>query len=382
MYNWIVEAIRKHYRIEQDFIPLHAPVFLGRDKELVTETIESTFVSSVGKFVDEFELQLAQKTGSKYAICTVNGTAALHICLLLADVNKQDEVITQPFSFIATANAIHYTGASPIFIDIDKETLSLSPEKLEEFLAQNTYQKEGFCFNNKTNKRIKACVPMHTFGIPAKIESIQLICNKYNITLVEDAAESLGSYVNGKHTGNFGKVSAISFNGNKVITAGGGGAIITNDQNLAKRAKHITTTAKIPHKWAYEHDEVGYNYRMPNINAALALAQLEQLNSILENKQKTANFYQNLFSNSPIELAVSPENTTWNNWLNTIMFENKEQRDLFLDESNSAGIGSRPAWDLLSNAIMYKQFQRGDLTNAEHLADRVVNIPSSYNPYI
>ena len=277
MFEQIVKYIKSIYK--EDFVPLHIPRFNGNEKKYLMECIDTAFVSSVGKFVDDFEIETAKFTGAKYAVACVNGTEALHIALLISGVNPNDEVLTQPLTFIATANAISYCNAAPTFIDVDKETLGMSPNKLNEFLESNTELKnDGFCYNLKSDKRIFACVPMHTFGHPCKIEEIINICNKYNIIVVEDSAESIGSYFNGKHTGLFGELGVLSYNGNKILTTGGGGMIITNNEVYAKRAKHITTTAKIPHPYEYVHDETGYNYRMPNLNAALGLAQLEQLN--------------------------------------------------------------------------------------------------------
>ena len=284
MNNEIISFIKSLYG-HADFIPLHEPRFFGNEKKYLNECIDSTFVSSVGKFVDMFEQKIAEFTGAKYAVTTTNGTAALHISLLLSGVEHGDEVITQPLTFIATCNAISYCNADPVFIDVDLDTLGLSPTALKEFLKNNCEISGQKCINKKSGKTIKACVPMHTFGHPCKIDEIKTICDEWHIALVEDAAESLGSYYGGRHTGTFGLVGAISFNGNKIITSGGGGCIITNDEVIAKKAKHITTTAKIPHKWEYVHDLVGYNYRLPNLNAALLTAQLEQLDGFLNSKR-------------------------------------------------------------------------------------------------
>ncbi|HHD79685.1 MAG TPA: LegC family aminotransferase, partial [Epsilonproteobacteria bacterium] len=287
MFQDTVDFIQKTFKTKE-FIPLHEPRFLGNEKKYLNECIDSTFVSSVGKYVDRFEEIIAEYTGAKYAIATSNGTSALHISLLLSGIEAGDEVITQPLTFIATCNAIDYCNAKPIFLDVDKDTMGLSPKALEVFLQANTTQKDGECINNTTGKVIRACVPMHTFGHACKIDEIAQICVAHNIALVEDAAESLGSYYKGKHTGTFGQMAAISFNGNKIITSGGGGCIITDDEALAKKAKHITTTAKVPHKWEYTHDMIAYNYRMPNLNAALLVAQLENLDMFLENKRELA----------------------------------------------------------------------------------------------
>ena len=332
----IINFIRDLYHQPKDFIPLHAPVFKGNEKQYLIDCIDSTFVSSVGKFVDEFELKIAEFTGVRKAIVCVNGTNALHLALLLAGVNKNDEVLTQPLTFIATVNAISYSGAKPVFIDVDKSTMGLSPDVLSSWLKKNTIIKDQKTYNRKTGKRIAACVPMHTFGHPCKIDEIIKICASYNIEVIEDAAESLGSYYNDKHTGTFGKIGILSFNGNKIITTGGGGMLLFNDENLAARAKHLSTQAKVPHMWEFIHDEIGYNYRMPNINAALGLAQLEVLDSFIENKRKTAKAYAQFFESkfSNIRFFKEPEKSKSNYWLNTIIFEDKSMRDMFLEYSN------------------------------------------------
>jgi perosamine synthetase len=375
-YTPVVNFIRSIYHTDS-FIPLHEPRFLGNEKKYLNECIDSTFVSSVGKFVDEFENKIADYTGVKYAIATSNGTSALHIALLLANVQSDDEVITQPLTFVATCNAISYCNAKPIFIDVDKDTMGLSPLALKEFLDKNTLIKNQQCVNNKTGKVIKACVPMHTFGHPCRIDDIRDICDQYHIKVIEDAAESLGSFYKGKHTGTFGQMGVISFNGNKIITAGGGGCILTNNKDLAKKAKHITTTAKEPHKWEYTHDMVGYNYRMPNLNAALIVAQLEQLDGFLKSKRSLAKNYKKFFQNGDINFVIDPENAKSNYWLNSIILKSKDQRDLFLDETNSQGIMTRPIWALMNKLPMFEKSQCGDLTNVEWLEERVVNIPSS-----
>ncbi len=336
-----------------------------------------TFVSSVGKFLDEFEEKIAKYTGARYAVATSNGTSALHIALLLANVTRNDEVITQPLTFVATCNAISYCGANPVFIDVDKETMGLSPLSLQAYLEKNAYIKNQQCINNKTGKVIKACVPMHTFGQPCRIDEIKEICEKYHISLIEDAAESLGSFYKNKHTGTFGQMGIISFNGNKIITAGGGGCIITDDETLVKKAKHLTTTAKVPHKWKFAHDAIGFNYRMPNLNAALLVAQLEQLDGFLENKRLLANKYKEFFKKSDIVFVTELENSKSNYWLNTIILKDRQQRDLLLDEANSKGVMVRPIWVLVSKLSIFKNAQNGDLTNSEWLEQRVVNIPSS-----
>jgi len=376
MYNNLVEFIQEIYNT-QEFLPLHEPRFVGNEKKYLNDCIDSTFVSSVGKYVDMFEEQFAQRVGSKYAIATVNGTAALHIALILADVKRDDEVITQPLTFIATCNAISYIGAKPIFVDVDLDTMGLSPEFLLEFLEANCEIIDNQCVNKTTNKIIKACVPMHTFGHPCKIDKIKEICDTWHINLVEDAAESLGSSYKEKHTGTFGKLGAFSFNGNKIITAGGGGVIVTDDEKLAKRAKHLTTTAKIPHKWEYAHDEIGYNYRMPNLNAALLVAQMEQLETFLQNKRELANKYETFFSNiDDITFIKEPKNSQSNYWLQAVIVKDLENRDEFLKYTNSNGIMTRPIWKLMNELEMFKDCQCGSLENAKYLEQRVVNISS------
>lgn len=376
-FNNIINFIKSQFP-NKEFIPLHEPRFNGNEKKYLNECIDSTFVSSVGKFVDEFELKLAEYTGAKYAIACVNGTNGLHMALLVADVKPNDEVLTQALSFIATANAISYSGANPVFIDVDKDTLGMSPIALTNFLEQYTELKsDGFTYNRQTGKKITACVPMHTFGFPCRIDEIAAICKKWNITLIEDAAESIGSYYKNQHTGTFGKVGVFSFNGNKTITCGGGGALITNDEALAKQLKHLTTQAKVPHRWEFVHDHIGYNYRMPNINAALALAQLEQLDKFIENKRHLANQYAEFFNQTDIKFVKEPKSTKANYWLNCIVLENKQQRDEFLNETNSNGVMTRPVWELMINLPMFKNYQSDNLTNSKFFADRLVNIPSS-----
>ena len=376
MHKDIIKFIQETYKIK-DFIPLHEPKFIGNEKKYLNECIDSTFVSSVGKFVDKFEDSIAFYTGAKYAIATSNGTSALHISLLLSDVDQNSEVITQPLTFVATCNAISYCGAQPIFIDVDKDTMGLSPSALKSFLENNTTVKNQQCINNKTGKVVRACVPMHTFGHPCRIDEIKEICDKYYIFLIEDAAESVGSIYKGKHTGTFGQVGIMSFNGNKIITSGGGGCIVTNDKALVKKAKHLTTTAKVTHKWNFNHDMIGYNYRMPNLNAALLVAQLENLDSFISSKRKLSSMYEAFFSGIDCNFVKEPMDSKSNYWLNSIILKNKQQRDKFLDETNSNGVMTRPIWTLMNKLPMFEHAQCGDLKNSEWLEDRVVNIPSS-----
>lgn len=372
----IVDFIKKTFKTN-DFIPLHEPKFIGNEKKYLNDCIDSTFVSSVGKYVDQFEERFAEYVGSKYAIAAMNGTAALHIALILADVEYGDEVITQPLTFVATCNAICYCGAKPIFVDVDLDTMGMSPESLRNFLETYCEVKDGKCINKTTNRIIKACVPMHTFGHPCKIDEIVEICDEWHIVVVEDAAESLGSYYKGKHTGTFGKIGTFSFNGNKIITSGGGGVLVTDDEELAKKAKHLTTTAKVPHAYEYVHNEVGYNYRLPNINAALLVAQLEQLDKFLKSKRDLATNYKYFFTNEDMNFIEEPKNSKSNYWLQAVLLNGKVQRDEFLAFTNKNGVMTRPIWRLMNELEMFKNCQKTDLKNAKYLEERVVNIPSS-----
>jgi perosamine synthetase len=377
MYKNIVDFIQETYGTKE-FLPLHEPRFIGNEKKYINEAIDSTFVSSVGKYVIEFEEMMAKFVGSKYAIATSNGTSALHIGLKLVGVDENAEVITQPLTFIATANAIAYCNAQPIFVDVDKDTLGLSAEKLETFLEASTFMNEkNECINKTTNKVIKACVPMHTFGHACKIDEIVAICDKYNIAVVEDSAESLGSYYKGQHTGTFGKVGIFSFNGNKIITTGGGGMIVTDDEALAKRAKHITTTAKVPHPYEYIHDEVGYNYRLTNLAAAMGVGQMESLEFFIGKQRELASEYKEFFKDADIEFIEEPKDSTSNYWLNAVILKDKKTRDEFLKYTNDNGVMTRSIWRLMNKLEMFKDAQCGDLSNAEWLEDRVVNISSS-----
>jgi aminotransferase in exopolysaccharide biosynthesis len=374
----IIAFIRKTFKEEKEFIPLHAPTFAGNEKKYLAETIDSTFVSSVGAFVNKFEEDFAKYTGAKYAIACVNGTSALHIALVLNDVKQDDEVLSQALTFIATANAISYIGAAPVFIDVDKDTLGMSPKALQLFLEKNAEKKsDGFTYNKTSGRRIKACVPMHTFGFPLRVDEVALICDEWNITLIEDAAESLGSYYKNKHTGRFGSMATFSFNGNKTITCGGGGALITDNESLAKRAKHLTTQAKIPHAWKFTHDEIGFNYRMPNLNAALICAQMEQLEGFLENKRELANIYETYFKHTNIQFVCEITDAKANYWLNAILLKDKQEQESFLKDTNEKGVMTRPSWDLMNTLVMFKNCQHDGLQNSIWLADRLINIPSS-----
>lgn len=360
------------------FVPLHAPLFIGNEKKYLNECIDTTFVSSVGAFVDRFEKGIAAYTGAKKAVVCVSGTNALHMAMMLVGVQRDDEVLTQALTFIATCNAISYIGAHPVFIDVDKDTMGLSPKAIKGWLAKNTEIKNDECYNKSTGRRVKACVPMHTFGHPVRIEEIANICNEYHIELVEDAAESIGSLYKGKHTGTFGKIGAISFNGNKTITTGGGGMLLFQNEELGAYAKHITTQAKIPHRWEFRHDHIGYNYRMPNINAALGCAQLENLNRYVESKRETAKQYAEFFKDIPdITFFTEPENCRSNYWLNVVILKDKVAQQDFLEYTNDHGVMTRPIWELMNRLPMFDKCETDGLKNTEWFADRVVNIPSS-----
>ncbi|OOG68942.1 LegC family aminotransferase [Algoriphagus sp. A40] len=362
----------------KDFIPLHAPVFSGNERKYVMDTLDSTFVSSVGAYVDKSEQMIAEISQTKKAVAVVNGTSGLHIALQLAGVTRGDEVITQALTFVATANAIHYTGSNPVFLDVDYDTMGLSPRAVSDFLEEFGEIRESGTYNKQTGKRIAACMPMHTFGFPVHLDELLQVCNSWNIPLVEDAAESLGSYYKGKHTGSFGQLGVFSFNGNKIVTSGGGGMIVTNNENLGQKGKHLTTTAKVPHPYEFVHDEVGYNFRMPNLNAALICGQLEQLDSFLANKRKLANEYADFFFESQgIIFRKEIENTKSNYWLMAVELEDLEARNAFLKETNEAKTMTRPIWQLMYRLPMYKDCFRDSQKNAENLEERIVNIPSS-----
>lgn len=376
MFKSLIGFIREQYRTDQ-FIPLHAPVFSGNEKRYVLETVDSTFVSSVGAFVDRFETDMAAYTGSPRAIATVNGTAALHVSLLLAGVKTGDLVLTQPLTFVATCNAIAYCGAEPVFIDVDQHTMGLSPRALDAWLEENArFDDDGVCRVKETDRVLRACLPMHTFGHPADIDGLLAVCSRWNVALVEDAAESLGSLYKGQHTGTFGCVGALSFNGNKIITTGGGGMILAGEA-LGARAKHITTTAKKAHAYEYVHDEVGYNYRLPNLNAALGCAQLENLEAFVASKRELAASYEQFFEGQSIQFFREPEGCRSNYWLNAVVCEDLAQRDALLQESNQAGVMTRPIWKLMTHLPAFSNALRGDLANALWLEERVVNLPSS-----
>lgn len=372
----LIEMVRDYYG-SSEFIPLHAPVFTGREKELVLDCIDSTFVSSVGVYVEQFEQAIASYTGAPRAVATVNGTAALHMALQLVGVKAGDLVITQPLTFVATCNAISYCGAEPVFVDVDPNTLGLSPGALRQWLEANAFlDSDGLCRTRDDNRTVRACVPMHTFGHPADLDGLLGVARDWNLPLVEDAAESLGSLYQGRHTGTFGTLGALSFNGNKILTTGGGGMILA-DERLGARAKHLTTTAKQSHPYEYVHDEIGYNYRLPNLNAALGCAQLEQLETFVQIKRELAAAYEDLFADTSLRFVKEPPGCRSNYWLNGVICEDRAQRDALLEATNRQGVMTRPIWSLMNHLNMYRGCRRGPLNNAEWLAARVVNLPSS-----
>ena len=365
---------------EKSSLPLHEPSFGGNEWTYVKECLDTGWVSSVGKFVDRFEQQLADYTGVKRAVAVVNGTAALHVCLRLVGVEQGDEVLMPTLTFIATANAVSYCGAIPHFVDSEEKTLGLDAAKLADYLAGIAEIRPQGCFNKATGRRIKAVVPMHAFGHPVDLDPLLEVCNRYRLELIEDAAESLGSFYKGRHTGNWGKVSALSFNGNKVITTGGGGAILTNDEDLVKLAKHLTTTARLPHKWSFIHDQVGFNYRLPNLNAALGCGQLEQLPAFIRSKRDLAERYAKAFSEvAGIRFFTEPDFAKSNYWLNVLLLDEADgaQRDALLDITNQLGIMTRPVWTLMHKLPMFADCPHMDLAVAENLECRLINIPSS-----
>ena len=378
--NQVVAAIKEV--IGEEPAQLHEPSFEGNEWSYLKECLDSTYVSSVGKFVDKFESDLAIYTGAKYAITVTNGTAALHIALLLAGVEPKDEVLIPALTFVATANAVSYCNATPHFADSEERTLGIDVPKLRNHLEQNTIQKNGHCVNQKTGNVIRALVPMHTFGHPSNLSELVALADEFNLVLVEDAAESLGSFYKGQHTGTFGLMGALSFNGNKTITTGGGGAILTNNEAIARRAKHLTTTAKLPHKWEFIHDEIGFNYRMPNINAALGCAQLEQLSLKLASKRKLHDLYKDSFSKfEEIEFFNEPADSSSNYWLQAILISKEFDylRDEILSETNNSGYMTRPVWGLLNELSQFKNSPKMNLDGARDLAKRLINIPSSPN---
>ena len=376
MYKETIQFIQNKFKSE-DYIPLHIPLFKGNEKKYVNECIDSTYVSSVGPFVDKFEDLMNQITKTNKTTAVVNGTAALQVGLRLVGVKENDEVITQALTFVATANAIAYNNAYPIFLDVDLDTMGLSPLAVNDFLEEFGELREDGCYNKSTGRKISACLPMHTFGFPVHLDELIKVCKSWRIPIVEDAAESLGSEYKGKPTGSFGEVGAFSFNGNKIVTSGGGGAITTKNTVLGERAKFLTTTAKQPHPFEYIHNELGHNFRMPNLNAALACAQLEQLELYLDNKRNLALSYKKFFSNKGIKFRTETKNTKANYWLMCVELENSKERDLFLEFTNSNNVMTRPIWKAMDSLPMYKNCQKDELLNTRFLEQRIVNIPSS-----
>lgn len=362
-----------------DFIPLHEPRFMGNEKKYVNDTIDSTFVSSVGRYVNQFEQAITEFTGSQYAIATMNGTAALHMALLLAGVKSNDVVITQALTFVATCNALSYIGAEPVFVDVSMKTLGMCPKALATYLEEYAYiGDDGYSYSKLQNKKISAIVPMHTFGHPVELDELLDVAKKWNIVVIEDAAESLGSLYKNQHTGTQSHLAAISFNGNKVITTGGGGMILCQNEDLAKKAKHLTTTAKLPHSYEFYHDENGYNYRLPNLNAALGVAQMENLNMFIEHKRSLAEQYKTFFlTQKDVKFIEEPANCRSNYWLNAIICQDKTHRDEVLTQTNQLQVMTRPIWTLMTKLPMYKNTQVMDLSNSVWLEERVINIPSS-----
>ena len=371
-----VSFIRELYGTDRP-IPLHEPRFHGREREYVDDAIASTFVSSVGAYVDRFEKEFADYVGSAKAVAVVNGTTGLQVALQLVGVRPDDEVLTQALTFVATPNAIRYAGAWPVFLDVDMDTMGLSPTAVGDFLAQYAEKRGNEVFNRLTNRRISAIMPMHTFGFPADLDGLTAISTEWGIPMVEDAAEGLGSFYQGRHVGTIGKIGVFSFNGNKIITTGGGGMLVCNDLDLATMAKHLTTTAKQPHPYEFFHDQLGYNFRMPNLNAALGCAQLESLDMFLLSKKELSAKYAHFFTEKGIKFRTSVAHTMANHWLHAIELSNRSERDQFLREMNAQGIGCRPIWQLMFRLPMYTDCLRDHQTNATWLEDRIVNLPSS-----
>lgn len=377
MYKKIVKFIQDTYET-REFIPLHAPQFNEKDKKYVCNAIESTFVSSTGEYVDQFEEKIERFTGVAKAVATINGTAALHMALYMAGVKSGDLVITQAVTFVATCDVLLHMGAEPVFIDISKKSLGLCPKSVEEYLEENAFiNNDGLCICKKTGKTIRAVIPMHTFGHPVDLDELIIVCKRWHLVLVEDAAESLGSFYKKKHTGTFGRYSAISFNGNKIITTGGGGMILCSDIKSGQRLKHITTTAKVNHPYEYIHDEAGFNYRLPNINAALGCAQMEVLPGYIKKKRELAKSYELFFRDSEVKFFKEPQYAKSNYWLNSIICPDYDYREIILKETNKRGVMTRPVWRLMHKLPMFNNCRRGDLKVSEWLESRLVNIPSS-----
>lgn len=379
MCDALIAFVRERYGSDQP-VPLHEPRFARAERDYVLDTLDSTFVSSVGEYVGRMEVGVSDYCDIEHAVATVNGTAALHTALMVAGVRPRDLVITQPLTFVATCNAIRYCGADPLFVDISASRLSLCPDALQAFLEKRGESRDGECVDRNTGRRIAACLPVHTLGHPADMTRIGAICEQWGIPVVEDAAESLGSWLEGRHTGGFGAAGALSFNGNKIVTTGGGGMIVTQSEAVARRARHLTTTARVPDGFEFTHDEVGYNYRMPNLNAALGCAQLGRLERIIEIKRKLAADYAELFAGTKFFLMTEPEGAHSNYWLNAVVCPNREVRDRLLQTTNDAGVMTRPAWRLMPELPMYRQCEAGPLPVAADCQARLLCLPSSIPP--
>lgn len=375
-FSKITDFIKSLYP-EMKPVLLHCPQFLGNEKKYLNECIDTKFVSYVSHFVTDFEEHIKKLTGAKYAVAMVNGTEALHMALVSAGIKAGEEIVSQPLTFAATSAVIVHIGAIPVYVDVDRDTMGMSPASLKSFLENNTIQKDGKCVNKNSGRVISACLPMHTFGHPCRIDEIKTICNEHNILLIEDAAESIGSFYKNKHTGTFGKVGILSFNGNKTLTTGGGGMLITDDEEIATRAKYLSTTAKEPAKWGYFHKEAGWNLRLPGINAAIGAAQMEYFDKIISNKRETASIYKKFFSELNIPFVTEPENSKANYWLNAILLKDREEREEFLEYTNSNGVQTRPIWTLMYKMPPYANCEKTEMSNSEWLEDHLVNIPSS-----
>ncbi|HDL6874749.1 LegC family aminotransferase [Yersinia enterocolitica] len=377
MNSKVVQFIRDIYQTNE-FIPLHAPTFTGNEKKYVADTIDSTYVSSVGKYVQLFENTIEEFTGSNKAVATVNGTSALHTALYMSDIKSGDMVITQALTFVATCNALYHMGVLPIFVDVSRVSLGLCPIALEAWLDKNAKVNAlGECIDNDSGRKIKATIPMHTFGHPVELDELAIVCQKWGLIIIEDAAESLGSYYKGQHTGTFGKFGALSFNGNKIITTGGGGIVLCKSEEEGIHTKHITTTAKVPHPYEFYHDEAGFNYRMPNINAALGYAQMESLPLLISKKRALASQYKDFFKDSEYQFVTEPSYAKSNYWLNAIICPNVKNRDAFLIESNDKKVMTRPIWKLMHRLPMFSDAPRGDLSVSEWIEAHLVNLPST-----
>ena len=376
MFEELLRRIREVQNFPDGPVALHAPIFAGNEKRYVMDAIESTFVSSVGEYVTRFEEMLCSLTGARYAVACCNGTSALEMALRLAGVQSGDVVLTQPLSFVATANAIVHAGAEPVFLDVERSTLGLSPDAVRKFLEARCLRGQGVCRLADTGQRVAACVPMHSFGLPVRMDELLAVCDEWNVPVVEDAAEALGSSYKGRYCGTMGQLGVLSFNGNKTVTTGGGGAILTNSDELAATAKRLTTTAQIPHRWEYRHDAVAWNFRLPNLNAALGCAQLEQLERFIDIKRKRAAAYAELFRDTDWEFVTEPGNCRSNYWLCAVLTNSPSEKNAFLAATNDAGLGTRPVWEPLHSLPMYQHCRREDVSTAMDIASKLVNLPS------